>query len=207
MSAKQQVNASELGPEHESTPAWHWHEMPSTHERHPRILDPDLVRAKQKPWTGCERIWTQTDRNGSSGCPQWMKPLAPLPFVSIFLVFDTLQLIVWPDCISYTILAPAIAKKEEDPKKGCQGVLEAVQLDTELYRLGSTKACGPPLPFFCCCCCCLLEQSYILFGVWSSLWRAVFLLYIFIPEKLSSGLLDGLVVVDFKATVGYGKVS
>ena len=45
-----------------------------------------------------------------------------------------------PDC-SYTILAPAIAKKEADPKKACAGVLEKVQLDTDLYRLGNTKAC------------------------------------------------------------------
>jgi len=47
---------------------------------------------------------------------------------------------VYPDFKHrYTILAPAIAKKEADPKKACAGVLEKVQLDTDLYRLGNTK--------------------------------------------------------------------
>merc|ERR1712127_690598 len=58
---------------------------------------------------------------------------------------------VYPDFKHrYTILAPAISKATDDPKKSCQGVLEKVQLDTELYRLGNTKACGllPPVSFF-----------------------------------------------------------
>ena len=46
--------------------------------------------------------------------------------------------------ISYTILAPAIAKREADPKKSSAGVLEAIQLDTELFRLGHNKACLYP---------------------------------------------------------------
>jgi len=47
---------------------------------------------------------------------------------------------VYPDFKHrYTILAPAIAKKEADPKKACAGVLEKIQLDTDLYRLGNTK--------------------------------------------------------------------
>lgn len=46
--------------------------------------------------------------------------------------------------ISYTILAPAVSKKESDPKKSSQGVLETIQLDPELYRLGNTKACLYP---------------------------------------------------------------
>ena len=43
--------------------------------------------------------------------------------------------------ISYTILAPAVSKRESDPKKSAQGILETIQLDTELYRIGNTKAC------------------------------------------------------------------
>ncbi len=45
------------------------------------------------------------------------------------------------DIISYTILAPAIAKAEADPRKSSAGILEKIQLDTELYRLGHNKAC------------------------------------------------------------------
>lgn len=43
--------------------------------------------------------------------------------------------------ISYTILASAIAKAAADPKKASSGILEKIQLDTELYRLGHNKAC------------------------------------------------------------------
>ncbi len=45
------------------------------------------------------------------------------------------------DIISYTILASAIAKAASDPKKASAGILEKIQLDTELYRLGHNKAC------------------------------------------------------------------
>jgi hypothetical protein len=45
------------------------------------------------------------------------------------------------DPISYTILASAIAKAAADPKKASAGILEKIQLDTELYRLGHNKAC------------------------------------------------------------------
>lgn len=46
--------------------------------------------------------------------------------------------------ISYTILAPAVSKRESDPKKSAQGILETIQLETELYRIGNTKACLYP---------------------------------------------------------------
>ncbi|XP_059351924.1 myosin heavy chain, muscle-like isoform X14 [Daphnia carinata] len=47
---------------------------------------------------------------------------------------------VYPDFKHrYTILAPAVAKREPDPKKSSAGVLETIQLDTELYRLGHNK--------------------------------------------------------------------
>lgn len=42
---------------------------------------------------------------------------------------------------SYAILAPAVAKKEEDPQKASKGILEVIALESELFRLGATKAC------------------------------------------------------------------
>lgn len=42
---------------------------------------------------------------------------------------------------SYKILNPAAVTKESDPKKCAQHILDASGLDSELYRLGHTKAC------------------------------------------------------------------
>jgi hypothetical protein len=51
----------------------------------------------------------------------------------------------------YKILAPAEADKAgDDPKKVAQALLDAVNLDSESYRLGHTKACSASRPARLC---------------------------------------------------------
>lgn len=42
---------------------------------------------------------------------------------------------------SYKILNPAAVSKQSDPKKCAEVILDSSGLDSELYRLGHTKAC------------------------------------------------------------------
>jgi hypothetical protein len=45
--------------------------------------------------------------------------------------------------VSYMILAPNEMKAESNEQKSCRVCLEKIKLDTELYRLGHTKARTP----------------------------------------------------------------
>lgn len=49
------------------------------------------------------------------------------------------------DTHSYKILAPKAVDAAKDPKSAAAAVLDEVALDNELYRLGNTKACIPPI--------------------------------------------------------------
>ena len=54
---------------------------------------------------------------------------------------NDLSFIPLPISYSYTILAPNVVKDQPDPKIATKGILETIALETELYRLGNTKAC------------------------------------------------------------------
>lgn len=47
----------------------------------------------------------------------------------------------WFFTFSYKILDPQGASKQSDPQKCAEVILNATGLDSELYRLGHTKAC------------------------------------------------------------------
>jgi myosin heavy subunit len=54
-------------------------------------------------------------------------------------------------CARYKILAPHEADKAgDDPKEVAQALLDAVNLDSNSYRLGHTKACSDAHPARLC---------------------------------------------------------
>jgi len=86
--------------------------------------------------------------------------------------------------VSYAILAPALAKENEDPKKASAAILDFSTLNVDLFRLGHTKV--PEHEFLLDLFSLSLTQRIDLFASVLLLWRVLcvfsFTLSIFIKE-------------------------
>lgn len=124
-----------------TTPTWH----SKCFKKHPH----EMVTGRTIPSLQemivdelCRQMHHPLPKHSHQNTEKWSTtppPVCQSPYL-IWVPNRTILHYLYPDC-SYTILAPAIVKKESDPKKACAGVLEKIQLDAELYRLGNTKAC------------------------------------------------------------------